>query len=103
MKKALTKTQQKAYDKILEKTKRYPQYFKDNKEGMTFNHSVLNSWRDKPTAYGIPMRDLESLEKKGYIKLFKNKFTDNGVFNPVADSWGYSSYSVETTATLIKE
>ena len=100
-KKPLTQKQQKAYDKIVEKAKRYPEKFKAGEEGCTFNHSVLNSWRKKPTAYGIPMRTLVALEKKGYVKLFKNESRDTGVFNPVADSWGYSSYSVETTATLI--
>ena len=100
-KKPLTQKQQKAYDKILEKAKKFPEKFKDGEEGVTVNHSVLNSCRKKPTAYGIPMRTLVALEKKGYVKLFKNEHRDNGVFNPVADSWGYSSYSVETTATLI--
>lgn len=62
--------------------------------GMTYHDSwKKNKQHDFPK--GISLSVLEQLNKKGVINLISDGRRKIGVFNPVADSWGYSTYFVE--------
>jgi len=59
-----------------------------------------DSWAKNGSHDGLRRADLEQLEKKGYIVLHKRSGRNTGVFNPKADSWGYSTYWVDIAVTL---
>ena len=101
MKKALTTAQQKAYDTILERAKRYSRCFEEGANGLTVNETLDEEWCKQPKSSGMRMSTLKALEKKGYIKLFTDRTFHTGQYNPVVKGWGYSSWSYETRVVEI--
>lgn len=86
----LTKKQQAAYDYIV---KLY------NGKTPVFCHTYYKeSWKQRGSVDGFPRDVLDALEKKGYVKLHKDAGRDVGIFNPKADSWGYSAYYCHVSA-----
>lgn len=65
--------------------------------GMKFKNSWNLNWCKEGD---FDFRATKALEKKGYITLTKDYDRETGVFNPRADSWGYSSTTVSYYAIL---
>jgi hypothetical protein len=61
-----------------------------------------DSWVKNWTQEGLNTRVLRALDKKGVIKLKVEFDRQTGVFNPRADSWGYSSMTESYSVELIK-
>ena len=60
-----------------------------------------DSWVKNYTTEGVNIATLKALDKKGVIKLNIQNSCKTGVFNPVADSWGYSTFSQTFIVTLL--
>ena len=61
-----------------------------------------NGWCKTWQYDGLDRRALKALEKKGYITINETHRRETGVYNPTADSWGYSKTITWFEATRIK-
>ena len=74
---------------------------KRSKNGQALVHSWHhNSWESTTFHEGLHSASLDALERRGLIKIDRNYHRRTGVYNPVADSWGYSIEFGERFATL---
>lgn len=83
--KALTKKQQVLLDRIKD------EYYKTGRSLIHVHSYYKESWKKNGSHSGSDLAVLKALAKKGYIKLEHTFDKISGVFNPVADSWGYSA------------
>lgn len=80
--------------------------YNKNREEIHIGGYCKNSW-DKNGFWDInrkPLKDIKMLEswaKKGLIKLRTEFNRQTGVFNPKADSWGYSATREDYFVTIV--
>lgn len=97
MLKQLTERQQKVFDKILSD-------INVSSNGRAHVHLYYkDSWKTNGGHEGHRIDHLDAIEKKGWIVQLKESDRRTGVFNPVADSWGYSTYILNISAELSEE
>lgn len=96
----LTPAQEKVMKKIERQHAKLPEHRKESPMpvAMRWKDSWVKNWSSE----GLNTRVLRALNKKGVIKLKVELDRQTGVFNPRADSWGYSSMTESYTVELVK-
>ena len=97
--KNLTANQQKTLDQIVERLETCK--FAKRTGKVHLADKFKNSWNSTWYKDGkFDLRAANALAKKGYITLEQESHRETGVFNPQADSWGYSSMTISYFAIL---
>jgi len=66
-------------------------------------HYSKHEWHSKGMHEGMPLVELEQLEKKGKIKITRESSRLTGQYNPKEESYGYSTFILDVTVHLVTE